>query len=146
STQEEYRIGPSDVIEVAVLKVPELSREYRVNANGTIELPFVGTVKAERKTSHELAAQIADALRNGYLVDPQVSVIVKQVNRRFFIQGAVHTPGVYSMEGEPRLLELISIAGGLNATYGSTAFIIHSARHASDADAVPSPSSDLEPG
>lgn len=133
----EYLIGPSDVVEVSVLKMQELSREYRVNADGTIEMPFLGKIRAEKKTSHDLAEAIAGALKGDYLVDPQVSVIVKQVNRRYFIQGAVHAPGVYNVEGRPTLLELISIAGGLNPTYGATAFILHKIKpQEADADAV----------
>jgi len=128
SPEEEYRIGPSDVVEVYILRMAELSREYRVGADGTIEMPFLGKIKAQKKTSQELAALIADGLRDGYLVDPQVSIIVKQVNRRFFIQGAVHSPGVYNIEGRPSLLELITIAGGLNPSYGASAFIIRGIR------------------
>src|SRR5438093_8954414 len=90
---KEYFIGPTDVVEVFVLKMPELSREYRVSADGAIEMPFIGQIKAENKTSQELAAAIAKSLKGDYLVDPQVSVIVKQVNRRYFVQGAVHSPG-----------------------------------------------------
>src|SRR5262249_10841088 len=92
-SDDDYRINPEDVIEVYILRMPELSRDYRVNANGTIEMPFLGKIKAENKTAQEVAAMIVDSLRGGYLVDPQVSVIVKQINRRFFIQGAVHNPG-----------------------------------------------------
>jgi polysaccharide biosynthesis/export protein len=134
SPDEEYRIGPSDVVEVYILKVPELSREYRVSADGTIELPFLGKVPAQNKSSHELATLIATSLSNGYLVDPQVSVIVKQISRRFFIQGAVHNPGVYHIEGQPSLLELITISGGLTPTYGATAFILHSVRPAAEGE------------
>ncbi len=125
SPEEDYRIAPSDVVEVYVLRAPELSLEYRVNAAGTIEMPFLGRVEARGKTVEELAADIADGLRDGgYLVDPQVSILFSQINRRFFIQGAVRQPGVYNIEGRPTLLELISIAGGLNGSYGGTAFII----------------------
>ena len=56
---QEYLIGPNDVVEVYVLKMPELSREYRVGANGTIEMPFLGSIPAEKKTSRELSAAIA---------------------------------------------------------------------------------------
>jgi polysaccharide export outer membrane protein len=128
SPDEEYRVGPSDIVEVFVLHLPELSREYRVNADGTIEIPFLGRIVAERKTSPELASAIADGLRGGYVVDPQVSVIVREINRQFFIQGAVRSPGVYNIEGRPSLLELITISGGLNPTYGATAFILHKIR------------------
>ena len=122
---QEYVIGPADVIEVSVLKMPELSREYRVSADGTIEMPFLGPIQAEMTTSRELATAITKQLQEGYLVDPQVSVILRHVNRRYFVQGAVRLPGVYNIEGRPTLLELLSIAGGLDATHGSTAFIIH---------------------
>src|SRR5947199_4231773 len=122
---QEYVIGPADVIEVSVLKMPELSREYRVSADGTIEVPFLGPIQAEKTTSRELATAITKQLQEGYLVDPQVSVILRHVNRRYFVQGAVRSPGVYNIEGRPTLLELLSIAGGLDPTHGATAFIIH---------------------
>jgi len=48
SPEEEYRIGASDVVEVYILRMPELSREYRVNADGTIEIPFLGRIKAQK--------------------------------------------------------------------------------------------------
>jgi polysaccharide export outer membrane protein len=130
SPEEDYRIGSNDVIEVLVLKAPELSRAYKVNADGTIEMPFLGKVNAQNKTSQELAKLIANGLRGEYLIDPQVSVMVKQVNRPFFVQGAVRQPGVYQIEGRPSLLELITIAGGLNEHYGTSAFIIHKVRSA----------------
>jgi polysaccharide biosynthesis/export protein len=121
---EEYLIGSTDVVEVSVLKMPELSREYRVEADGTIQMPFLGQIKAEKKTTRQLAAAIAKELEGGYLIDPQVSVMVKEVNRRYFVEGGVRMPGVYNIEGRPTLLELITIAGGLDITHGSTAFII----------------------
>lgn len=135
SSGEEYRIGPRDIVELYILKVPELSRDYQVGANGTIEVPFLGKVRAQNKTSQQLATEVAEGLRNGYLIDPQVSVVVKKVNRQFFIQGAVRSPGVYNIEGRPTLLELITIAGGLNAAYSATAFIIHNV-HPADAEAA----------
>src|ERR1041385_797706 len=128
SPEEEYRIGPSDVVGVYILRMPELSREYRVSADGNIEMPFLGKIKAQKKSSQELAALIAGGLRDGYLVDPQVSIIVRQISRQFFIQGAVRSPGVYNIEGRPSLLELITIAGGLNPSYGTTAFILRGNR------------------
>ena len=128
SPNEEYRIGPKDVVEVYILRLPELSREYQVRSDGNIEMPFLGKIEAQKKTSADLATLITDRLRDGYLVNPQVSVIVKQISRQFFIQGAVRNPGVYNIEGRPSLLELITIAGGLNPSYGATAFIIRGIR------------------
>ncbi len=126
SPEEDYAIGPSDVIEIAIEDAPELSRVFRVGADGAIEMPFLGRLAVAQKTAQSLSKIIADRLRGEYLNNPQVSVMVKQINSRtYFIQGAVRRPGLYQIEGRPSLLKLITIAGGLNDNYGSTAFIIH---------------------
>jgi polysaccharide biosynthesis/export protein len=125
SPGEDYRIGPSDVIEVVIEDAPELSRVLRVSADGTILTPFLGSISAQQKTPNELAKLISDRLRGEYLEDPQVTVTVKQINSRtYFVQGAVRRAGLYQIEGQPSLLKLITIAGGLSDNYGSTAFII----------------------
>jgi polysaccharide biosynthesis/export protein len=125
SPGEDYRIGPSDVIEVMVDDAPELSRTLRVSGDGAILVPFLGRVVAQQKTPNELAALIADRLRGDYLQSPQVSVTVLQINSRtYLVQGSVRRPGLYQIEGEPSLLKLITIAGGLSENHGSTAFII----------------------
>jgi polysaccharide export outer membrane protein len=126
SADKDYQIGPNDVIELFVEHAPELSRLYRINAAGNFSLQYLGNVSALNKTPDELAQFIADSLRKEeYFKDPHVTVEVKQYNSRtFFIQGSVNHPGVYQIEGNPSLLKLIIIAGGLNGNHGSTAFII----------------------
>ncbi|HEY6332481.1 MAG TPA: polysaccharide biosynthesis/export family protein, partial [Blastocatellia bacterium] len=100
SPEESYRIGPSDVIEVQVVKMPEISSTYRVDSDGTIMLPYIGAVLAEGTTARQLAKMIADGLRGDYLVNPQVAVSVLQINSKtYFIQGAVQRPGAYQIEG-----------------------------------------------
>jgi polysaccharide export outer membrane protein len=131
SPGEDYRIGPSDVIEIAVIDAPEFSRAFRVGSDGSITMPFLGRVAAQQKTPDELSKFIADRLRGDYLQDPQVSIAVLQINSRtYFIQGAVRRPGLYQVEGQPSLLKLITIAGGLSENYGSTAFIIREVKQA----------------
>lgn len=122
---EDYRIGPNDVIEIQVEEAPELSGARRVNANGTFLMNYLGRLSAKGKTTEELAQMIADGLRPRYLENPRVTVTVKHFNSRsFFIQGAVRSPGVYQIEGRPTLLELLTVAGGLGTGHGSTAYII----------------------
>jgi len=125
----DYRIGPSDVLEVLVDDAPEFSRRFRVSGDGAIAMPFIGRIDAQSKTPEELARLIADKLRGDYLNNPMVSVTVLQINSRtYFLQGAVRRPGLYQVEGQPSLLKLITIAGGLAENYGSTAFIIREVR------------------
>jgi len=125
SPNEDYRIGPGDVIDVQVEDAPELSRTLRITASGTFSMPFLGRVTAQQKTTEELAKVIADSLRGRYLKEPNVSILVRQINSRsFFIQGAVVRPGAYQIEGRPSLLELITVGGGLVDVNSSTAFVL----------------------
>lgn len=125
SPNEDYLIGPSDVISIKIEDAPELSGIFRINAKGTLMLPEIGQLTAIKKTTDEIAQIIAGKLRGSYLMNPIVSVTVQQSNSRaFFIQGAVRRPGIYQIEGRTSLLQLISIAGGLAENYGSTAFVM----------------------
>jgi protein involved in polysaccharide export with SLBB domain len=129
SSDEDYHIGATDVIDIRIEDAPELSGTFRVAANGTIPMPFVGQIVARDKTTEELSKLIANQLRGQYLQDPRVSIAVLQYNSRsFFVQGAVRQPGVYQIEGRPSLLKLITIAGGLQDNHGSSAFIIREIR------------------
>ncbi|HZS09418.1 MAG TPA: polysaccharide biosynthesis/export family protein [Blastocatellia bacterium] len=130
SPEEDYRMGPGDVIEVTIEDAPELSTgSKRINANGTFLMGYLGRIRAQGKTPEELEKIIADGLRGRYLKNPQVKVAVRQYNSRsFFIQGAVRIPGVYQIEGKPTLLKLITIAGGLHDNHGSMAFIIRESK------------------
>src|SRR5204863_7672175 len=132
---QDYRIGPRDVIEVRIDDATELSNTYQVNADGTFLMPYLKRVKALDKTPEELAKFIADSLRDRYLKDPQVLVVVKQYySHTFFIQGAVRKPGIYQIEGRPSLLTLITVAGGPSENHGSVAFIIHEVKNKKSAD------------
>ena len=126
SPDEDYVIGPRDVIEIKVDDAPELSLTASVNADGTFLMPYLKRVKAGGKRTEDLSKEIADGLRGKYLKDPNVLVSVKQFNSRaFFILGAARRPGVYQIEGHPSLIKLITVAGGLAENHGSIAFILH---------------------
>ena len=138
SPEEDYRIGPNDVIDVRVENMPELTQTFRVTAAGTFLMPFIGRVSAAKKTTEELAQLIADGLRGDYLKDPRVSVSVKEFNSRsFFIQGSVRSPGVFQIEGRPSMLELLTLAGGLTETHGATAYILRRIKTPTGKEAEP---------
>lgn len=122
---EDYRLSPSDVIEVIIQDAPELSGNFQISSSGNIPMYYLGSIKVEGRTPDEVSKMIADGIRGRYLKDPKVFVSVKQYNSRtFFIQGAVKSPGVYIIQGRPSLFKLITIAGGLQDKHGSTAYVI----------------------
>lgn len=125
AADEDYKLSPSDVIEIIIQDAPELSGNFQVSSSGNIPMYYLGSLKVEGKTPDEVSKVIADGLKGRYLKDPRVFVSVKQYNSRtFFIQGAVKAPGVYIIQGRPSLFKLITIAGGLQEKHGSTAYIV----------------------
>src|SRR5262245_66107755 len=101
AADKDYRISAGDVIQLQIEDAPELSHYYRVSSSGQIEIPVLGLVEAQDKTTFELARLIKKGLRDQeYLNSPNVLVTIKQYNSQtFFIQGSVRNPGVYQTEG-----------------------------------------------
>jgi len=112
-TNEKYRIGFQDTLEVRVFKHEELSLPVNVNPDGTIVLPKIARpVVAVCKTERELAETIT-ALYKTYLKNPFVSVrAIDQRSQPFAVIGAVEKPGSFYLNRRIRLLELLAFAGG----------------------------------
>lgn len=112
---EDYRISASDVLEVSVFGVADLTRTVQVSTNGAISLPLIKTVPAAGKTASELELIIAAKLEATYLQSPQVSVFVKEyTSQRITVDGAVNKPGIFPTTGQLSLLQSIALAEGLN--------------------------------
>ena len=112
---EDYRIGPSDLLEISVFQVPELSRTVRVNARGALTLPLIGQIQAGGLTGQQLEALLAQKLKETYLQDPQVSVFIKEfISQRVTVGGNVNKVGVFPISGKTTLMQAIAMAGGLD--------------------------------
>ena len=110
-----YKIGPQDVLDISVYKVPELARTVLVDNTGTIDMPLLGGVVAAGKTARVLEKELASKLGAKYLQSPQVTVNIKEYNsQRVTIEGAVKTPGVHALKGNTSLQQLIAMSGGLD--------------------------------
>jgi polysaccharide export outer membrane protein len=108
----DYRIGVSDVLDVHVWKEPELSRVVPVRPDGKISLPLVGDLEVQDKTAAEILEIVADRLK-GYVTEPEVTVIVREVNsKRFFVVGQVNKPGTFPLVVPVSVLEALAMAGG----------------------------------
>lgn len=109
-----YKIGPQDVLDISVFKVPELSKTVQVADSGSINLPLVGEVPAAGQTAQDVERELTKQLGAKYLQNPQVTVFVKEYNsQRVTIEGAVKKPGVYPIRGRSTLLQAIATAEGL---------------------------------
>jgi polysaccharide biosynthesis/export protein len=119
-----YKIGPQDTIEIAVFKVPDLSRTVQVADSGTVNLPLIGDIVAAGKTAQQLERDLVKRYGGKYLQSPQVTVSVKEYNsQRVTIEGAVKKPGVYPIRGKASLLQFIATAEGLDPNADSTVVV-----------------------
>jgi len=127
STDNRYRIGPGDVIEVRVARAPELSREaVRVDQSGNIRMPMLDLdIPAACQTEGELAQNIAKLYKK-YKNDPHVDVFVKEFQSQpVAVIGAVHGAAQFKLQRPVKLLELLSLTGGPTDAAGQTVQIVH---------------------
>ena len=83
------------MLAINVWKEPDVSRSVPVRSDGKISLPLVGEVQAAGQTPLKLEQEIAARLKN-YVSEPEVTVIVQQINsQKFNILGQVTRPGSY---------------------------------------------------
>src|SRR2546422_3424848 len=112
--QGDYRIGPEDVLDIAVWNNPALSRTAPVRPDGKISLPLLNDVQAAGLTPMQLRDVIAKKLVE-YMPNPEVSVIVREVNRfKVSVIGEVKKPGRFDFKSKATVLDAIALAGGFN--------------------------------
>jgi polysaccharide export outer membrane protein len=122
-----YVIGPGDVLAIKVLDEAELSREYAVDADGTVTFPFLNRVAVAGKTVKDVESDLTTRLSPAWLRNPQVAVAVSQYRSRYiFVLGEVKNPAKYAIEGNVSLLEVIAKAGYFTPTAGSELRVLRS--------------------
>lgn len=119
-----YKIGPLDVLDISVFKVPELSKSLQVSEAGSINYPLIGELRAAGRTASDLEKDLAAKLGRKYLQNPQITVLVKEYNsQRITLEGAIKKPGVYPIQGRMSLLQSIAIGGGMHEMSDETVVI-----------------------
>ena len=111
-----YGVGPFDTLSIDVFGVPELSeRKVKVDANGQIGFPLVGTLTVAGLEANEVSALIESRLRGQFVRDPDVTTTVEDTAARsIVVYGQVMQPGVYPVEGKSSLLKSVATARGLS--------------------------------
>jgi len=110
----EYRIGPEDLLDIAVWNNTTISRTTPVRPDGKISLPLLNDIQAAGLTPAELRAAIAEKLTE-YMPNPEVSVIVREVNHfKVSVLGEVKKPGRYDFRSQATVLDALAVAGGLS--------------------------------
>ena len=134
-----YVLSANDQVAVEVFGEDDLRTNGRLNGEGNLSLPLLGSVHLGGLTLTQATSRVTELYARDYLVNPKVNVsLVSYAKRRFTILGQVNRPGSFEMpEGSPAgidLLEAIAMAGGYTRIAAPERITVR--RHGSKGDEV----------
>ncbi|WP_240579603.1 polysaccharide biosynthesis/export family protein [Ochrobactrum sp. A-1] len=108
-------VSVSDILDVTIFQVPDLSRTVQVDEGGYISLPLIGQIHAAGKSVQVLQRDIEKAYGSNYLQSPSASVLVKESSaRRVTVDGEVRRAGIFPLPHSSSLLDAVALAGGFS--------------------------------
>jgi polysaccharide export outer membrane protein len=122
---QSYKLAVGDKLHIVTFDEPQLSGDFVVGDDGKVSLLWIGGVQAQGRTAEEVRTDIEARLKDGYILNPTVSLQVL-VSRPFFILGEVNKPGQYPFTDGLTLMSAVATAGGF--TYRANtkkAFVKH---------------------
>jgi polysaccharide export outer membrane protein len=112
ATPPDYVIGAGDVLTITYWDQKEMTGDYTVRPDGMVTLPLLNDVPAKGLTPEQLGKRLLD--KSTIFEDPRITVGVRTINsRKVYITGGVGKSGPVDINVPMRVMELISIAGGL---------------------------------
>lgn len=111
-----YVLGRGDIIETSVIGRTDFNARVQVQEDGTVQLPFVGTVDAAGRSALELRDELRLRLTRGHFLEaPIVTVsVVTFASKYVTVLGQVNQPGIVPIDRAYRLSEIVARAGGVS--------------------------------
>ena len=111
--QAEFALAPGDTFDVRVYGEQDMTGTYKVAPDGTIDFPLIGQVMVDNLLPHDVAQMLEKRLRDGYIRNPHVSILVKeQASKYVTILGMVSHPGKLQYAPRMKISDAIAGAGG----------------------------------
>lgn len=112
--EQAYLLGPGDVVEMTVERMPELSRSMTIRPDGMVTLPRSGDIRLAGLAPMEAAAAVRRVLLDR-VIDPQVTVAVANPREnKIFVAGEVNRPGAVALRDAPTAAQALILAGDSN--------------------------------
>lgn len=110
----DYQIQSGDVLNINVWGFPEFSVEkVPVRPDGKISVPTIGDIYVVGQTPEQLSHIIALGVKK-YVSNPKVSVtLLSSATQKYFVTGAVASPGAFSLTAGTGVREAVVAAGDL---------------------------------
>lgn len=111
---EKLRLAPGFLVSLNVLDDADFQGSYRVDDEGNIALPILGTMHVGGETASEARVQIRKKLLDDQILkDPQVDLnVIEYTAPQVTIIGEVTSPGRYPLLAPHKLVEVLALAGG----------------------------------
>ncbi|HAS88682.1 MAG TPA: sugar transporter [Desulfovibrio sp.] len=114
TVNDEYRLGPEDIVEISVWGDEQLAREVVVRPDGGISFPLAGDMMAGGLTVNELRAKLKERIAE-YIPDAPVTVILRKVEApKVYVMGKVNNPKVHVMGQDMTVVQALAMSGGLS--------------------------------
>ena len=119
--QGTYAVQPGDVLSITVLEDTNLNRQVLVRPDGGISMPIAGNIRAAGNTVSGIERTIKERLREGFSVEPTVSVALTQLGTPslaatttsdIYVVGEAGQTGLLQLEPGTTILQAIAQAGG----------------------------------
>lgn len=112
---ESQKISVDDVLNVNIFDETQLSGDYIVLKDGTIQIPLIGEIFVEKLFLQEAAKIIEHELESkGYLVNPKISLSISEQSKTIRIMGEVMNTGEYAYKDGMTVLAVVANAGGFS--------------------------------
>jgi polysaccharide export outer membrane protein len=109
-----YRVQAGDPLIVSLRGItPPQNLEYVVDADGTINMPYLGYIRVVGMTSSEIEKEIHARYVPDYYRHATVTVLIP-TQRSYYVKGEVRAPGRFPYIAGVTLLRAISGAAGPN--------------------------------
>jgi polysaccharide export outer membrane protein len=114
---ETLLIGPGDLLHLQVVDAPEMEQHPRVTDGGEIPVVGVGLVKVAGLSPADAATLVHDRLIAAhYMNHPEVLITIDQyATQNVSVLGEVKLSGSYPIATSRSIIDVLALAGGLNA-------------------------------
>jgi polysaccharide export outer membrane protein len=119
-------LGPGDSVNIQVYGQPDMTTTAYVADDGTLSVPLAGPVQIAGLSPSEASQRIEAALKNGhFLVDPHVTLaVLVSRSQRVSVLGQVGKAGIYPIESNMTIFDLLAQAGGALETGSDVIFLL----------------------
>ena len=119
------KLAPGFMLGLNVLDDPDFSNNFRIDEQGDIAVPILGTMHVAGETVSEARTQIRKKLMEGNILkDPQVELsVLEYTETEVTIIGEVSVPGKHPMLSPHKLVDVLALAGGPTVAAGNQVLI-----------------------